>query len=280
MPDKLERVKPIQGRNPWAKPTLITLVISYITFLILVPIVGILKGAFAEGVGGFLRVLCNRDVLYAFALTFLLSAVAVILNTVFGIAIAWILVRQDFPGKRFVNAIVDLPFAVSPVVAGYMLILLFGRTGWFHWFTELTGIKIIFSLPGMLLATTFVSLPFVIREVMPVLQEIGPEQEQAAHTLGAGDWQAFWRVTFPGIRWGLFYGITLTFARAMGEFGALLVVSGAVNGELETATLFVFRAMDERMYSAAYTVSIVLASVSFFVVIAMETLKKRLREET
>ena len=154
-----------------------------------------------------------------------------------------------------------------------------GGRGCFYPLLQATGLKVVFSLPGMAIATTFVSLPFVIREVMPVLQEIGLEEDHAAYTLGANGWQTFWRVTFPGIRWGLLYGVTLTFARALGEFGALFVVSGAVSGETETATLFVFRAMDERLYQEAYAVSLTLAAVSFFVLLAMEALRKRIHEE-
>ncbi len=279
MPVEIKPIKPMIQRNPWVRPCLLSLVLGYIAFLIFVPIGTLFFSAFSEGAVSFFKVLCRWDVLHAFGLTFFLSLLAVFVNAVFGLIIAWVLVRHDFPGKKFLNALVDLPFAVSPVVAGYMLILLFGRTGWCHAWLQAAGIKIVFSLPGMAIATAFVSLPFVIREVMPVLQEIGLEEEQAAHTLGANGWQTFWRVTFPSIRWGLLYGITLTFARAMGEFGALFVVSGAVSGETETATLFVFRAMDERMYQEAYAVSVVLAAVSFFVLLAMEALKKRVREE-
>ncbi len=268
------------NRNPWVRPLLIALVLTYWIVLVFAPIFYLFMAAFSKGLGTFVNVLSNAQVLHAFGLTFLLSGGAVVLNTVFGLAIAWVLVRHDFPGRRFLNALVDLPFAVSPVVAGYMLILLFGRMGWFHGFLEATGLKIVFSFWGMLLATTFVSLPFVIREVMPVLQEIGFEQDQAAHTLGASEWQTFWRVTLPSIRWGLFYGITLTFARAMGEFGALLVVGGAVVGETETATLYVYRAMDERLYLPAYAVSVLLALVSFLVLIVLEVLKKRMKSQT
>lgn len=278
MPAEIKPVKPIIQRNPWVKPGLISLVLGYIAVLIFVPIATLFWKAFSNGLFPFFKAFCRPDVLHAFGLTFYLSALAVLLNAVFGLMIAWVLVRHRFPGRRFLNALVDLPFAVSPVVAGYMLILLFGRTGWFHDWLQHAGIKIVFSLPGMAIATAFVSLPFVIREVMPVLQEIGLEEEQAAQTLGANGWQTFWRVTFPSIRWGLLYGITLTFARALGEFGALFVVSGAVSGETETATLFVFRAMDERMYQEAYAVSVALAAVSFFVLLAMETFKKRVHE--
>lgn len=267
------------ARNPWLRPLLVATVFGYMFFLVLIPVFSIFVAAFAEGTRTFFEVLCARETLHALGLTLLLSLSAVTLNAIFGLALAWVLVRHNFPGKKFLNACVDLPFAVSPVVAGYMLILLFGRTGWFHGFVETTGIKILFTFWGMLLATTFVSLPFVIREVIPVLQEIELEQEQAAQTLGANDWQTFWRVTLPSILWGLFYGITLTFARAMGEFGALLVVSGAVIGETETATLLVFRAMDERKYVSAYAVSLLLALISFALLTLLEIIKKKIRSQ-
>ena len=269
----------MSGRKKSTRYYLLALVLGYIAVLILLPIGALIANTFAKGGMTFLKVLCRQDVLHAFGLTFSLSTVAVVLNAVFGVVIAWVLVRHQFPGRNLLNALVDLPFAVSPVVAGYMLILLFGRAGWFYPLLQATGLKVVFSLPGMAIATTFVSLPFVIREVMPVLQEIGLEEDQAAYTLGANGWQTFWRVTFPGIRWGLLYGVTLTFARALGEFGALFVVSGAVSGETETATLFVFRAMDERLYQEAYAVSLTLAAVSFFVLLAMEALRKRIHEE-
>src|SRR6185369_4182594 len=164
----------------------------------------------------------------ALKLTMLLSVGATVLNTVFGTCVAWVMVRDDFPGKRIVNGLIDLPFAVSPVIAGFMLILLFGRGGWFTPVADALDWKVVFALPGMLIATTFVSIPFVVREVMPVLEQIGVEPELAAYTMGASSWQTFRLVTLPAIRWGVLYGVSLTFARALGEFGAVLVVGGGV----------------------------------------------------
>lgn len=278
MSDNWQRLEPLRREKRWIPPILIFGVVGYFAVLILTPILGLLRQAFAHGFRDFFAVVAQPDVLHALSWTFVLSGAAVLVNAAFGLAVAWVLVRDEFYGKRFLNALVDLPFAVSPVVAGYMLILLFGREGWFRPLLDRTGIQVLFSLPGMFLVTIFVSLPFVIREVMPVLQEIGVEEEQAAQTLGASGWQTFWRVTLPSVRWALLYGITLTFARAMGEFGALFVVSGAVTGETETATLYVFRAMDERLNLEAYAVSSVLACVSFLLLMTLEFLKKRLRE--
>jgi sulfate transport system permease protein len=189
--------------------------------------------------------------------------------------VAFVLVRDDFKGKRFINGLVDLPFAVSPVIAGLMVILLFGRGGLLTPFAEALGLKIVFSWPGMLLATIFVSIPFVIREVMPVLAQAGMAQEHAAYTMGATPWQAFRHITLPSIKWALLYGILLTFARTIGEFGAVLVVSGGVSGLTETSTLYIFRSLDDRNYVAAYATAVELAAISFIVLIIMEFFRKR-----
>jgi sulfate transport system permease protein len=234
-------------------------------------------GAFSEGFTEFWVQLTHPEAIHSLKLTLLISVIASLLNTVFGVCIAWILVNDRFKGRRFINGLVDLPFAVSPVIAGLMLILLFGRQGWFSPLTEALEVKIVFALPGMLLATVFVSLPFVIREVMPVLAQIGAEQENTAYTMGASPWQAFWHITLPSIRWGLLYGISLTFARAIGEFGALLVVSGVIKGLTETATLYIFRSLDDRNYVGAYTLSLLLAAISFSILMLMEIIRKRTR---
>jgi sulfate transport system permease protein len=254
---------------------LIALVVAYAGVLLAGPLVAILWGALGSGLREFFSQLSSRDAIEALKLTLVLSVGATVLNTVFGVAIAWVLVRDEFPGKRFVNGLVDLPFAVSPIIAGFMLILLFGRGGWFTPLFDALGVKVVFSFPGMLLATTFVSLPFVVREVMPVLEHVGVEQELAALTLGAGPLRAFWHVTLPSIRWGLLYGVSLTFARAVGEFGAVLVVSGGVSRSTESATLYIFRSLDDRNYAGAYAMAVVLALLSCAVLAAMEFFKKR-----
>ena len=201
--------------------------------------------------------------------------VAVPLNTVFGILTALVIVRQRFRGRSVLNALIDLPFAVSPVVVGLALLLVYGRTGWIgDWLAE-HGIKVIFSPIGMILATMFVSLPFVVRETIPVLREIGTEQEQAAETLGATPWQTFWRVTLPAIRWGVAYGVVLTTARALGEFGALSVVSGKLSGQTETLTLRVeerFQAFD---LTGAYAAAVVLALMALATLLAMNLIKPK-----
>ena len=214
--------------------------------------------------------------MHAFYLTFVMVAVAVPLNTIFGVVAALVIVRQRFRGRALLNAAIDLPFAVSPVVVGLSLLLVYGtRDGWVgNWFAE-HGVRIIFSTPGMILATMFVSLPFVVRETIPVLREIGTEQEQAAATLGAGPLQTFFRITLPAIRWGVAYGVVLTTARALGEFGAVSIVSGKLSGQTETAPLFVeaeFRRFNE---IGAYAASVVLALIALVTLLAMNLIKPK-----
>jgi sulfate/thiosulfate transport system permease protein len=259
----------------WSDTMLIGLAVGYAACLILGPLIAIVWGAFSEGLRRFFEEVSRPDALHALRLTLLLGLGATIVNAVFGVIIAWVLVRDNMPGRRFLNAVVDLPFAVSPVIAGLMLVLLFGRGGWLTPLTDAVGIRMVFALPGMLLATAFVSLPFVVRELVPVLNQLGTSQEETAYTMGAGAWRTFWRITLPAVRWGLFYGISLTLARAIGEFGAVLVVSGGVAGMTETATLYIFRSLDDRNYVGAYSIALVLALISFTVLFFMEVFKKR-----
>lgn len=263
------------GRPNLARGVLIAIVLIYVTALIVVPVVALFPKAFSDGVEASWDAVTSKNALLALRLTFILAAAAVIVNTVFGIVLAMVMVRQNFWGKRFVNGIIDLPFVVSPVIVGFMFLVLFGRGGWLASPADLIGIKVAFSWPGMMLATIFVSLPFVCRELMPVLKEMGIEHEQAAYTLGATRWQTFWRVTLPGVRRALLYGITLTFARAMGEFGAILIVGGAIAGRTETSTLFIFRSLENRQYVAAYSTALILALISFVVLVGLELIKRK-----
>jgi len=257
---------------------LISIAVLYAAGLLIAPLVAIVWGSLAEGINAFASQVTSADALSSFKLTLIMAAGATLINTVFGLCIAWVLVRDKFWGRRIINGLVDMPFAVSPVIAGFMLILLFGRTGWLTHITEALGIKVVFALPGILLATIFISLPFVIREVAPVLSQVNPDQESAAHTMGASPLQTFWHVTLPAIRWGLLYGVSLTFARAVGEIGAVLVVSGGVSRLTETSTLFIFRSLDDRNYVGANAMSVVLAAMSFLILIVIEFFKKRTEE--
>jgi sulfate transport system permease protein len=215
----------------------------------------------------------NPEAQHALWLTLLIAAIAVPLNTLFGIVLGVALVRQRFPGRGLVNAIVDLPLALSPVVVGLSLYLLYGSGGWLAGLSG-HGIKILFSVPGMTLATTFVSLPFVVREVVPVLREIGTDQEQAAETLGASPFTTFRRITLPAIRWAVGYGVVLTTARAVGEFGAVSIVSGRIEGKTETLPLYVQAQFDGFDYTGAFAASVVLALIALATVLAMRLLQK------
>jgi sulfate transport system permease protein len=264
-------------KTKWPAGILIALVVGYVAFLIITPITALALAAFEEGIGASLASLNDPAIFTAFWNTLWISLVVVIIHAVFGTIVSWVFVRNRFPGRDLINGLVDMPFAVSPVVAGYMLLLLFGRNGLLASVLEPLGIQIAFALPGMVLATLFVTLPFMIRELIPVLEAFDTRQELAAATLGASSWQTFWRVTFPALRWGLIYGVTLTFARALGEFGAVLVIGGGVQGRTETATLFIYRALDERQYIAAYSASLALGLFSLLLVLGSDWLRGRKR---
>lgn len=259
------------------KWTLIALVVAYVAFLIVTPIAALAFGALEKGIAASFQSLNEPEVFSAFWNTLWISLVVVIIHTIFGMMVAWVFVRHRFPGRNLINGLIDMPFAVSPVVAGYMLLLLFGRNGMLAPVIDKLGIKVAFAMPGMVLATLFVTLPFMIRELIPVLEAFNTQQEKAAATLGANAWQTFWRVTFPALRWGMIYGITLTFARALGEFGAVLVIGGGVQGRTETATLFIYRALDERQYTGAYSAALALGVFSLILVMGSDWLRRRER---
>jgi sulfate/thiosulfate transport system permease protein len=236
--------------------------LGYLAALLLIPVGVVFYRTFEHGFSAFWESITTPAAIHAFSLTLEIALIAVPLNTIFGVLAALALVRGAFPGKRVLDACIDLPFAISPIVIGLSLLLVYGRTGWFGPWLADHGIQIIFSLPGMVLATIFVSLPFVAREVVPVLREVGDEQEQAAATLGASSWQAFWRVTLPAIRWGIAYGVVLSTARAIGEFGAVSVVSGRIAGETDTLTLLVEKRFQNFDLSGAYAASMLLALIA------------------
>ena len=243
--------------------------LAYLAFLLLVPVAVVFYRTFEHGVAAVWASITAPAAIHALFLTLEVALIAVPLNAVFGIVAALALVRGEFPGKRVLDALIVLPFALSPVVIGLSLLLVYGRTGWFGPWLADHGIQIIFSLPGIVLATVFVSLPFVAREVAPVLREVGDEQEQAAATLGASAWQSFWRVTLPSIRWGLAYGVVLSTARAIGEFGAVSVVSGRISGETDTLTLLVEKRFSNFDVAGAYAASALLALIALSTLLLM-----------
>jgi sulfate transport system permease protein len=243
--------------------------LGYLAAVLLVPVGAVVWRAFGDGVGAVWQAVTTPDAVHAFRLSLLIAAIAVPLNTLFGVVCAVVLVRQRFPGRRLIDAVIDLPFAVSPVVIGLALVLVYGRAGWLgSWLAE-HGIQVIFSLPGMVIATVFVSLPYVVREVVPVLREVGTEQEEAAWTLGAGALRSFLLVTLPAIRWGVAYGVVLTTARALGEFGAVTIVSGRLAGQTETLTLYVESRFEAFDLTGAYAASLTLAALALLVLLAM-----------
>jgi sulfate transport system permease protein len=249
--------------------------LGYLGVLLLAPLLMIFYKTFEDGLAPPLEAITSPDGLHALQLSLIMVAVAVPLNTVFGVGCALLLVRHRWRGKAVIDGIINLPFAISPVVIGLSLFLLYGAHGWFGPTLAEAGIEILFSVPGMVLASIFVSLPFVVRETVPVLQEIGTEQEQAASTLGANAWQTFWRVTLPAIRWGVAYGVVLTTARVLGEFGAVTIVSGSRSGETETLPLFVEKQFNNFQLPGAYGASVVLALLALTTLLGMNVLKRK-----
>ena len=248
--------------------------LGYLALLLLVPVGFVFYRAFEHGLGTAWDAVTTQQALHALELTLLIAAIAVPANTVFGIVLALALVRGRFKGRGLLNAVVDLPLALSPIVVGLSLFLLYGRGGWLGGLAD-HGIKILFAVPGMILATMFVSLPFVVREVVPVLREIGTEQEQAAETLGARPFQVFRRITLPAIRSAVAYGVVLTTARAIGEFGAVSVVSGKIQGKTETLPLYVADQFESFDVSGAYAASVVLALIAVATVVGLRVFQPK-----
>ncbi|MGW0016833.1 sulfate ABC transporter permease subunit CysW [Rhodococcus sp. NPDC003382] len=261
--------------SAFTRISLRTVALGYLFFLLLVPIGVILYRTFENGITAFVESISTPAAISALNLSLLIVAIVVPLNVVFGIVVALALVRGRFPGRGLLQSVVDLPFAVSPIVVGVALIMLWGAGGWFGGLESL-GFKVIFGLPGMVIATIFVTLPFVVREVEPVLHEIGEEQEQAAATLGANAWQTFRRITLPAIRWGLTYGIVLTVARALGEFGAVIMVSSGFPGVSQTLTLLVHaRYIDDHNTFGAYSAATLLMAIAVLVLLLMTLLDRK-----
>ncbi|MEH2290454.1 sulfate ABC transporter permease subunit CysW [Nostoc sp.] len=269
-----DTAKPKEQKS-WVPIVLIGIAIAYLALVQYIPAINVFVQAFSKGVGPFLSNLTRPAFLHAAWLTLLLALIALPVNTVFGLCAAWAIARHKFPGRAVVLSIIDLPFSISPVVAGLMIVLLYGRNGWFGPWLQAHDIKIVFAFPGMVLATAFVSMPFVAREVIPVLEEFGKDQEEAARTLGAKDWQIFWRITLPSIRWGLLYGLILTNARAMGEFGAVSVVSGNIADQTQSLPLFVEDAYKQYETEAAFSAAVLLALLAVVTLVLKEILERK-----
>lgn len=264
----------------WVQRLLIAVALTSLSVLVVIPVINVFQQAFAGGVSRYFESLFgNPETRHAILLTLFVAPIAVVMNFIFGLAAAWLLTRFQFPGRTFLTTLIDLPFAVSPVVAGLMIVLVFGAKGLFGPALESWGIKIIFATPGLVLATMFVTLPFVARELIPVMQAQGAEEELAAITLGASGWQMFWRVTLPNIKWGVLYGVVLCNARAMGEFGAVYVVSSHIAGETETMPLRVEGLFLDRDMPGTFAVASVLTLLALITLGVKTVLEHRTAQD-
>jgi sulfate/thiosulfate transport system permease protein len=260
--------------NPTTK-ILIAIAISYLALIILLPASNVIIQAFSGGIPNLLKSYANPEFFQALLLTLSIAIIVLPINIIFGLCAAWVIARHQFPGRTLLISILDLPFSISPVVVGLMMILLYGKEGWLGGFLQAIGFKVIFAWPGMVLATAFVTLPFIAKEVIPVLEEIGTDQEEAARTLGASEWQIFWRVTLPNLRWSLLYGVILTNARAMGEFGAVSVVSGNIARKTQTLSLYVEDAYKQYQTQAAFAAALLLATLGLVTLLIQEWINYR-----
>ena len=260
---------------PLIRALLIAVALAFLTLFLFLPLAAVFHEALKKGLGVYWRAISDPDALSAIRLTVIAAAIAVPLNLVFGVAAAWAIAKFDFPGKSVLITLIDLPFSVSPVIAGLVFVLMFGAQGWFGPWLQAHDIKIIFAVPGIVLATIFVTFPFVARELIPLMQAQGAEEEEAAVVLGASGWQTFWRVTLPNIKWGLLYGVILCNARAMGEFGAVSVVSGHIRGATNTMPLQVEILYNEYSFVAAFAVASLLALLALLTLVAKSIVESR-----
>jgi sulfate transport system permease protein len=260
----------------WAAQTLlIGVALAFMGFFVLLPLIAVFTEALQKGLGGFFDAISNPDALAAIRLTLIIAAISVPLNMVFGLAASWAITKFNFPGKSLLITLIDLPFSVSPVVSGLVFVLLFGAHGLLGPWLQANDIKIIFAVPGIILATVFITFPFVARELIPLMEEQGKDDEEAAISLGANGWQTFWHVTLPNVRWGLLYGVLLCNARAMGEFGAVSVVSGHIRGETNTMPLHVEILYNEYDFVGAFAVASLLACLALVTLVAKSVLEWR-----
>ena len=267
--------RPVLEDPTWVRWTLIGLALAFLALFVVLPLVTVFVEALRRGFGAYFDALAEPDALSAIRLTLLVAGIAVPVNLVFGVIAAWSITKFEFPGKSFLITLIDLPFSVSPVISGLVYVLLFGLHGWFGPWLREHGLQIVFAVPGLVLATLFVTFPFVARELIPLMQSQGTEEEEAAASLGAGGWQIFWRVTLPNIRWALLYGVLLCNARAMGEFGAVSVVSGHVRGLTNTMPLHVEILYNEYNFVAAFAVASLLAMLALVTLAAKSVVEWR-----
>ncbi|QLH69946.1 sulfate ABC transporter permease subunit CysW [Rhodopseudomonas palustris] len=262
----------------WVRLLIIGSALTFLTVFVVLPLILVFSEALAKGAAFYLSALADNEALAAIKLTLIAAGISVGLNLVFGVIAAWAIAKFDFPGKTFLITLIDLPFSVSPVISGLVFVLLFGAQGWFGPWLMAHGVQILFAVPAIVLATTFVTFPFVARELIPLMQEQGQQEEEAAISLGASGWTTFWRVTMPNIKWGLLYGVLLCNARAMGEFGAVSVVSGHIRGETNTMPLLVEILYNEYQMVAAFAIASLLALLALVTLIAKTVLEGRIEE--
>ncbi|RIK94630.1 MAG: sulfate ABC transporter permease subunit CysW [Burkholderiales bacterium] len=268
--------RPVNTAEPrWVQGTLVALALAFMTLFLFVPLATVFVEAFRKGIDVYLAAITEPDALSAIRLTLLAAGIGVPLNLAFGIAAAWAIAKFEFRGKNVLLTLIDLPFSVSPVIAGLIYVLVFGLQGWFGEWLRDHDLKIVFAVPGIVLATVFVTFPFVARELIPLMQAQGIEQEEAARVLGASGWQMFRRVTLPNVRWALLYGVILCNARAMGEFGAVSVVSGHVRGQTNTMPLHIEIAYNEYQFAAAFAVASLLAGLALVTLAAKYLVEQR-----
>jgi sulfate transport system permease protein len=263
----------------WVRRTLIGIALAFLTLFLFVPLVSVFFEAFKKGLDVYLAAITEADARSAIWLTLIAAAVSVPLNLVFGVAAAWCIAKFDFRGKNVLLTLIDLPFSVSPVISGLIYVLIFGLQGWFGEWLRDHDMKVIFALPGIVLATVFVTFPFVARELIPLMQAQGLEQEEAARVLGASGWQIFWRVTLPNVKWALLYGVILCNARAMGEFGAVSVVSGHIRGQTNTMPLHIEILYNEYQFAAAFAVASLLAGLALVTLVLKYLVEQRVKAQ-
>jgi len=274
-PDPAGSIRRATTEPRWAQALLVGGAIAFLGLFLFVPLLAVFEEALRNGVGAYAAAIAQPEARSAIKLTLLTAAVVVPLNLIFGLAAAWLITRFEFRGKNLLTTLIDLPFAVSPVIAGMIYVLLFGSQGWFGGWLGAHHIRIIFAVPGIILATTFVTFPFIARELIPLMQAQGQEQEEAARVLGASGWQILWRVTLPNVKWALLYGVILCNARAMGEFGAVSVVSGHIRGQTNTLPLHIEILYNDYQFAAAFAVASLLAALALVTLVLKYIVERR-----